>query len=142
MQIWRTSLENVYPLGLWYPVCKEPSKLNSYGGDNLVIKMTQTDISSKTKANIFMKRCPALFVMGKVQMKTPRYHHSSTIHPLERPRSPMLTRLDSVRLSNYRGPHSLPRETKDGVLSVEDTYKSGIITYHTTFKLRLYLLTQ
>lgn len=47
----------------------------------------------------------------------------------------MLTRLDSVRLSDYRSPHSLPREAKDGVLSMEDTlvisYKSGIITYAT-----------
>lgn len=125
----------MYPIGLWYPICKKLLKVNSYGGDNLVIKMTQTVISSKTKTNILKKRCPALFVMGKVQMKTLRHHHTSTIHPLERPRSPVLTRLDSARLSDYRSPHSLPRETKDGVLSMEDTLvissKSGIITYDT-----------
>lgn len=136
----------MYPIGLWYPICKKLFKVNSYGGDNLVIKMTQTVISSKTKTNILKKRCPALFVTGKVQMKTVRYHHTSTIHPLERPWSPVLTRLDSVSLSDYRSPHSLPREAKDGVLSMEDTlvisYKSGIITYDTTFKLYLYLLTQ
>lgn len=75
----------VYPIGLWYPICKKLFKVNSYGGDNLVIKMTQTVISSKTKTNILKKRCPALFVTGKVQMKTVRYHHTSTIHPLEWP---------------------------------------------------------
>lgn len=76
MHIWRTCLRNRTVFHNIQRALKTQwlsRRQPNYKNDSRIL----TDISSKTKVNIFVKRCP-LCVIGKVQIKTLRYQHTPT----------------------------------------------------------------